>query len=410
MSGTHAEGFAPVRRAFEEGFRERGEIGASFAVYHRGRCVVDLWGGHADVARGVRGVPWQRDTRIVVFSVSKGLAAMALALLANRGKLDWSAPVADVWPGFAQSGKSRITLRALFNHRAGLPVLDEPLSMEDCTSEAARPRVLAALERQAPLWRPGSAQAYHAVTFGMYAREVFERIAGEPMGAFLKRELFDPLGADVSLGTDASVDSRIATLYTPGNGERIARMVFEGLRGGTTEARVFRSLLSRNPVTMRAFLNPRLGDRGAHAYNDVPARRAELAWASATASAQGLARAYLPFASDGSHEGRRYLQSASLLPLRERQTWTERDLVLNKPIGWSQGFLKDETHLFSPNEASFGHAGMGGALGWADPTAELSFGYVMNRMDWRVRSPRVLALCRALYACEPLRHREARAA
>jgi CubicO group peptidase (beta-lactamase class C family) len=132
-------------------------------------------------------------------------------------------------------------------------------------------------------------------------------------------------------------------------------------------------------------------------------RRAQLAWASATASAHGLARAYLPFAAGGAALGRRFVRAATLAPIHARQSWSERDRVLQKPIGWSQGFLKEESHLFAPNPESFGHAGMGGALGWCDPVADLTIGYAMNRLDWRVRSPRALALCRALYACEPVR-------
>ncbi len=131
-------------------------------------------------------------------------------------------------------------------------------------------------------------------------------------------------------------------------------------------------------------------------------RRAQLAWASATGTAHGVARAYLPFASGGAFEGRRFLKASTLEPVYRRQGWSARDAVLQKPLGWSQGFLKEETRLFSPNEASFGHAGLGGALGWCDPVAEVTIGYAMNRLDPHVRSPRALALCRALYSCEPL--------
>lgn len=399
-SGHCAIGYEPIARAFAENFAKRGEIGAAVTVYHRGECVVDLWGGHANVAQGT---PWQRDTRIVVFSVTKGLAAMAMALLADRGKLDWDAPVSTYWPGFAEGGKGAITLRTLFNHRAGLLALDTPLSLDDCVRPERRYSVLRAIERQQPLWEPEKNQGYHAVTFGMYAREVFERISGERMGAFLRRELFDPLGADLSLGTDASCDDRIAELYPPRDGVRIARMLFEAARGGSNESRVARASFTKPGYPLRAFLNPSLGKRGARAYNDIPVRRSELAWASATASAHGLARAYLPFASGGSFDGRNYLRPQTLEPIYRRQGWSENDLVLNKPIGWSQGFLKDETHLFSPTIESFGHAGMGGALGWCDPVKEISFAYLMNRMDWKVRSPRALALCHALYECEPVR-------
>jgi CubicO group peptidase (beta-lactamase class C family) len=129
-------------------------------------------------------------------------------------------------------------------------------------------------------------------------------------------------------------------------------------------------------------------------------RRAALAWASATASARGLARAYVPWSVGGAWEGRQWVKPETIAPLLPRQGWAAPDRVLGKPLGWSQGFLKEETTVFSPNPESFGHSGIGGTLGWCDPKAQLAIGYVMNRSDWRVRSPRALALCKALYRCE----------
>lgn len=399
--GTYADGFAKVAQVFASQLRSGEEIGAGFAVYQGGRCVVDLWGGLADVERDV---PWRRDTRVVLFSVTKGLAAMALALLADRGLLEWDAPAATYWPGFAKGGKAAITVRTLFNHRAGLAGLDAPLTMDDCLFEERKERLLAAMETQVPLWDPGSMQGYHAITFGMYAREMFERIAHESMGTFLARELFEPLGADVSLGTPASLDDRMATLYSPSIGERLRLALAGAIRGGTNETRVARAMISSRSLTRRAFTTPALGRRGMSVYGDPAVRRAELAWASATGSAHGISRAYLPFASAGVFEGRSYLKRATIEPVYARQGWSARDAVLKKALGWSQGFLKEETTLFSPNPESFGHAGMGGALGWCDPARELTIGYAMNRLDPHVRSPRALALCRALYACEPLSH------
>ena len=399
--GACAPGFEPVVERFAAQLRAGEEVGAGLAVYHRGRCVVDLWGGQADVARET---PWTRDTRIVVFSVTKGLAAMALALLADRGQLDWDAPVATYWPGFAASGKQSITVRTLANHRAGLVRLDERLTMDDCVLPERRDGLVRALERQRPAWEPGTAQGYHAITFGMYVRELFERIAGEDLGVFLRRELFEPLGADVSLGTPAEIDPRIATLYQPRTSTRLVHVLAAAVRGvDSNELRIVRAGLRRRSLPRAAFLNPRPGPEGIAEYNSPRVRRAVLAWASATASAAGLARAYVPFAAAGKAFGKTYLQASTLAPVYARQSWSERDLVLHKPVGWSQGFLKEETRLFSPNRESFGHAGMGGALGWCDPVAGLAFGYVMNRMDWRVRSPRAIALCHALYACEPVR-------
>lgn len=394
--GTYEAGFERVAHAFAAQLRDGREIGAGLTVYHRGRCVVDVWGGLADVGRSK---PWQRDTRAVVFSVTKGLAAMALAWLSDRGKLEWDAPVATYWPEFAAEGKHAITVRALFNHRAGLLALNQPLRLNDCVQPERRRQLARVLEQQRPLWAPGERQGYHPITYGMYASELFERIAGESIGTVLQREFFDLLDADVSLGTPPHIDERVARIYPPGTAARTALMLLASLDGDNTESRVLRAMFARDSLQRRAFLNPRAD---AASYCDPRAYRAELAWASATASAHGLARAYLPFALGGSFEGRTYVRESTLTPIYARQSWSTRDAILEKPVGWSQGFLKEEEHLFSPNPESFGHAGMGGALGFCDPVAGITIGYVMNRMDWRVRSPRALALCRAIYACEPV--------
>ncbi len=392
--GTYADGFGPVARTFAAHLREGREIGAAFSAFHRGRCVVDVWGGTADVEHGL---PWTHDTRAIVFSVTKGLTAMALAWLGERGVFEWDAPVAQYWPEFAEAGKQAVTVRTLFNHRAGLAALDARFTMDECI--ARPPRLLAALAAQRPIWAPGTDQAYHAVTFGMYAQAFVERLTGETIGRLLRRELFEPLRAEVSLGTEDGI-APMARLYAPSAFERLRNTLLSSLLGPTTELRVLRATLRKDSLQRRAFMNP----PGSPATYDVPAvHRAELAWASATASAYGLARAYVPFAMGGEAFGRRYLEAGTLAPLHARQSWSERDGVLSKPIGWSQGFLKDETTLFSPHPESFGHAGMGGALGWCDPVSGLSYGYVMNRLDWQVRSPRAIALARSLYDCDPVR-------
>jgi CubicO group peptidase (beta-lactamase class C family) len=396
--GTCREDFLPVARAFAQQLASGEEIGAALAIHHRGERVVDLWGGMADVESGKA---WTADTRVVVFSVTKGFAAMAFALLADRGQLDYDAPVATYWPGFARAGKDAMTVRTLLNHQGGLFALDRAMTMDDCVLASRKDALVDTLEAQRP---ETGGQGYHAITFGMYARELFERVAGESMGAFLAREIFGPLEADVSLGTGAEHDARIARLYAPGVGRRLAGFALAQISSRESpEARVFRDLFAKGSPSRRAMLNPSLGRIGVAAYDSVAVRRAELAWASATGTARGVARAYLPFAGRGTAMGRRFFDEKTIAPVYRRQGWSERDLVLQKPIGWSQGFLKEERHLFSPEPTSFGHAGLGGALGWCDPVADLTFGYVMNKLDWRVRSPRALRLCHALYECEPLR-------
>jgi len=394
-SGSYAEGYGPVARTFAQQLACGEELGAGLSIYRDGEPVVDLWGGLADRERER---PWERDTRIVLFSVTKGFAAMAMALLVDRGLLDPDATVASYWPGFGQAGKEAITVRELLGHRAGLAYLDEKLALDDCVDPARRPKVRGALERQRPAWAPGEKQGYHALTYGLYATELFERVAGESMAPFLRRELLEPLGSDAHLGAPPALDPLNATLYPVPTPVRLRHMVREALlHPDTTEGRATRALVARESISRRAFSNPAMGKAGIQAYASLPVRRSNLAWASATASADGIARAYLPFAGGGEHAGRRYLKAETLAPLERRQSWSERDLVLQKPVGWSMGFLKEERHLFCPHPQSFGHAGIGGTLGWADPVDRVAFGYCLNRSDWRIRSPRAIALCRALY-------------
>jgi CubicO group peptidase (beta-lactamase class C family) len=142
-----------------------------------------------------------------------------------------------------------------------------------------------------------------------------------------------------------------------------------------------------------------MGRRGVNVFNDANVHRLEIPWAGGIASARGLAKVYAALAAGGSLEGTRLCEPHTIEPLKQRQSWAERDRVLCKPLGFSQGFLKEECHVFAPDESAFGHSGMGGSLGLADVDSQIAFGYVMNRMDIRVRSPRCLALCHALYGC-----------
>jgi len=390
VTGHCAPAFERVARQFSRHFNTGQEVGAGLCVYHRGEMVVDLWGGYADPDTGT---PWREDTLSVVFSVTKGLTAIALNLAAERGMFAWDAPVARYWPEFGQRGKQSITVRQLFNHQAGLAVLSTPLTLAQYCDPQQRLSIRGMLEQQSPA--APVAQAYHALTFGIYADHFFDIACGEPVGAYLHREWLDPLQADVFMGTPASEDHRVAKLLPVKNGARLRHMLWAALRGGSTEANVARSVL-RGGIARQALTNP-AGDMAE--YNSEPARRHSLPWASATATARGLARAYLPWSVGGHWQGREWISPATIEQVKSRQSWSDRDLVLGKALGWSQGFVKEERGVFSPNPESFGHPGIGGPLGWCDPKAQLAIGYTLNRSDWRVRSPRALALCAAIYEC-----------
>ena len=394
MQGTVAPGFEPVRAAFIENFKSRGEWGASVCISHEGRIVVDLWGG---LANQIRKPPWEADTLATVFSCTKGMVALCMMMLADRGRLDYDAPVAEYWPAFAQGGKSRITVRTLLNHRSGLVGVDAPITLD--MLESRPEEVSSVLEGQKPHWEPGTDQGYHAVTYGLYAGELFRRLTEESLGAFFAREVAGPLGADVYIGLPREKEHRVATNYPVTTAERLFKIVPKLLFHPGNEGRVYRQIALGGDAA-KAFANPKeLGPLGIHHFNSRRVHQMVLPWASGIASARGLCRVYTALANGGAIDGVTLVRPEAIAPVHARQSWVTRDRVLRKPLGFSQGFLKEETRLFSPSTESFGHAGAGGSLGFCDPKARLAIGYVKNKMDHHVRSPAAIAICHAAYGC-----------
>jgi len=403
VEGFVRPGYEPVRDALWAALARGEERGGAVCVTRGGEVVVDLWAGLAD--REARR-PWAKDTIIVFFSATKGLAAMLLLDLAARGRFEYDAPLHRYWPEMLTRAKAGLTVRTLLNHRGGLAGLDTPLSMEDVTTPARYPKVVAAMEGQHPLWAPGTRQGYHATTYGLFVTELIRRVAPElEVSRHFRARFAEPLGAEVWLGAPPEVDARVATLYPPSPRTRVAGMGPAMLRREGAEGHVARTFLTPGSLTRRAFTNPIVEHADLRVYNTIPVRRAALLWASGVGNARGLARVYAPLANDSESFGVRLFDPRDIGPLYARQSWSRRDLVLGKPLGWSQGFLKEEPHVFCPNPESFGHAGLGGALGWADPVARASFGYVTNTLDWRVRSKRCTELCQALYASPAMRER-----
>lgn len=397
VQGTCAPGFEPLRDELRRNLAQRGGIGEGFCVMRDGEVLVDLWGGVADVASGR---PWEADTLGVVFSATKGLVAQVLLLLHDRGLLDHDAPVARYWPEFARRDKGAITVRTLLSHRAGLvslprdPGLDDLESPERCAELAAN---------TAPRWAPGTDQGYHGVTYGFFAAELVRRLAGRSAGSILRDEIARPLGADVHLGLPEALEGRVATLYPQTPQDVLRNILPRVFASPKVEGRVYRQVLFGGDSDSRAaFARPSaLGPRGIQNFNLPRVHRMELGWASAIASARGLARAYQPLACGGEGLGLRLFSPAAARLPHARDSFVARDRVLRREMGFTLGFVKEPPGVFGPEPAAFGHPGAGGALGWADPERRLSIGYVPNRMDFHIRSKRALALCRTLYQCLP---------
>ncbi len=387
IEGYIAPGFGPVADAMVANLKKRRELGASLCVYEQGEKVIDAWCGLADREANR---PWVEDTLCVMFSATKGLAAMVVLDLAQQGVVDYDAPVATYWPEFAQAGKEGITVRMLMNHQAGLHGLSEPLTLDDIASG----RAAAILERQSPLWEPGAEQGYHAVTYGLYVAELVARATGgTSVGQYFKTMWPD---VDAYIGVTAAAEPRLASLYPATTADKLLRIAPRFFGHFGTEGRVYRAAVRKRSATGRAFGVPTdLPPTQVARYGSVELLRMELPWGNGVGNGRALATVYGDMIGVSGRERR--FSSDVVAPIYDRQSWQARDNVLRKPLGWSQGFLKEETRLFCPSPASFGHAGAGGSLGWADPDNGIAFGYVMNRMDFRVRSPRVLALCHALY-------------
>ncbi|MFD8236035.1 serine hydrolase domain-containing protein [Streptomyces sp. NPDC059696] len=379
VNGTVAEGFEPVREAFVRNFETLGDRGAAVAVYRDGHQVVDLWAGTRDVDGTA---PWERGTAQVVRSATKGVAAAVLLLLHQRGQLDLNAPVGHYWPEFKARGKERVLVRHVLNHRAGLPVLDRPLTPREALDPLRGPEAVAA---QAPVWEPGTDHGYHALTYGWLVDELVRRVTGQSTGEWLASQVTGPLGLDLWLGLPESEAGRVG---------RVGRV--EGAEpAGGLRARPKRSVTEayEDPasLTRRAFaaISP-FPDQ-----NDPAYRAAALPATNAIATADGLARFYAALIGDTAGATRLFTPETVELARAEESAGPDRVLVVGTRFGL--GYMLHGTASPFLTPGSFGHPGRGGALGFADPETGIAFGYVTNGFRKTVTAdPRAQGLVRAV--------------
>jgi CubicO group peptidase (beta-lactamase class C family) len=367
--GWTAPGFEGVRDAFVRNFDEGNEVGAAFSAYHRGQKVVDLWGGIADEHTGR---PWEEDSIVLVYSTTKGLTAVCANKLAQEGKLDVDAPVAEYWPEFAQAGKQDVPVSYLLSHQVGLPDIDGAMSLEDAL---AWEPVVEALGRCAPLWEPGSQHGYHATTYGWLVGEVIRRISGRSVGAYFRDEVAAPLGLDAWIGLPEAEEPRVAMLVGWGgaDGSLIDSSSFdEETRAAIAQIMGPESLLGRA-------LSAPGGALSGNVWNQRAVRAAEIPAANGVADARSIARLYASCV--GEVDGIRVLTGTQLKQATTQLTSGPNVVLMGLDIQFGLGFMLRSSLMPLGGENSFGHFGAGGSMGWADPDAELAFGYVMNKMQ-----------------------------
>jgi CubicO group peptidase (beta-lactamase class C family) len=381
ISGFVKPGFEAVRDAFAENFERRDELGAACCIYHRGDRVVDLWGGVRNEATGEL---WEEDTMVIVFSATKGLSGLAMALAQSRGLFDYDERIPRYWPEFAQNGKDNITVRQLLAHQAGLFAFDE---LGDRRIVANLDRLAPVLARQKPAHEPGTRQVYHGLTLGYYESELLRRVdpKGRSIGQYFQEEIAAPLGLDFYIRLPDDIpNTRLATLR---------------------QAKIGVSAMFIMPLPLLlAAMNPRSAIRRALVGSLFPldeervyAREFEVPAGGGVGTARAIAHAYGVFATGGRELGLREATLRQLMAPPIAPLQGLRDGALKAQIPFSLGFAKPgPTNPFG-SPGSFGHPGSGGSFGFADPEVEIGYGYVLNGMGTYLTDPRERALRTALY-------------
>ena len=378
-------GFETVREVFTENFSKRHELGGACCVYHQGEKVVDLWGGVRDKSTDE---PWQEDTMVIVYSATKGLAAMTLALAHSRGWLDYDERVSKYWPEFGQNGKGAITVRQLLAHQAGLFAFNEAVDL-DIVKDLDQLAVV--LARQKPAWKPGARQAYHALTLGFYEGELVQRIDPKhrSLGQFFQDEIASPLGIDFYIGLPESIpNSRLAVLANPSPVEMLFGFPIRfSLSAFNPHSNIYRALM----------VNPGTGIL--HDNKHIYSRNLEVPSGGGIGTARAIARAYSEFATGDqvlqlNHETLEAL-AAPAIP-SERGFYDE---CMKGEVRFSLGFMKPNPSWSFGSNRSFGSPGSGGSLGFADPENDIGYAYVTNQMSTKLTGdPRDEAMRKAVYA------------
>jgi CubicO group peptidase (beta-lactamase class C family) len=351
--GSTAPGFEPVAAAFSAILAADADARGQFCAYSGGQRVVDLWGG-GDVAP---------DDLQGVYSSTKGISAVCLALLFQRGALDLDAPVSRYWPEFAGGGKGDVTVRLALSHQAGIPGVEPQLTVEEIMDHDA---VAARLAAQVPHWRPGKAHGYHGLTIGTIMDELVRRIAGTSIADFFRKEIGDARGIDCYIRTPADVDSRVRPVLPPNpTAEQRARLGGPPMRPDSISGMAFNLAVEQRIEQLP----------------NIPGFRASgQAAAAGVASARGLARLYAMCGQevDGFPP---LLTAATIAQVGQIQT-VGTDLVLRFPTRYAIVFQKADGRLRYGSHQAFGHDGAGGSIGIADPWHGIAWAWIPRRITF----------------------------
>jgi CubicO group peptidase (beta-lactamase class C family) len=366
IHGFVEAGYGGVMDAFITNFADRHDVGAACTSYVDGRRVVDVWGGIADTRTRQT---WRRDTSAVIFSCSKGLVAVCAYRLVQEGRLHLDKPIAAYWPAFAAAGKSAITVREAMSHRAGLAALDVSLSLAEVL---AWEPVIRALEVQPPRHHASDGHLYHTMTYGWIVGEVIRRITGLTPGRYFRNAFGEPLGLQTWIGLPDDARSSVAWMEPP--------LPDEDSDAARESARIARGdpTVERSASMSGAFAFP--AQDGFVTFNDPTIQSAEIPAANGISTAESLARLYAACVSEV--DGPPILSDTTIEDaIRVQAAGRQLSGMPDDGARWGTGF-----QLSSPpsqpmlGPTSFGHAGAGGQLGFADRDRRVGFAYLGNQM------------------------------
>jgi len=382
FDGFVADGWSEVADVLASNIDNRDDVGAGVSVFHRGKCVVDIAGGFFDRDATK---PYTLDTLQLVFSTTKGVVATAVAMCVERGLLSYEEPVSLFWPEFAAHGKEQVTVAQLLSHQAGLYTVDGPLTFEEVLDWNT---MVSRLANTAPLFPVGSTHGYHAITFGWLAGHLVRLVDGRNIGRFIAEEIATPLGGEIYVGLPAHLEPRVSPINT-------------GWPRTATSAPAAPVQLPNKYLVSALSVNGALNVKGGFNREDLHA--AEVPGANGIANARSLAAMYsATFTETETSNGPvRLLNDDTRSKMTVQQTKDgEVDLCLQTQRTFAMGFVTPSEKLAFDAPGSYGHAGAGGSVSFADPLRQMSFSYIMNRMkDSMFTDPRAVRLIEAASRC-----------
>lgn len=359
-----------IQNEFQRNFSERNELGASISIHQNGTEILNLSHGNTHLDPNTSSA-WTADTLIPVWSATKGPAAVACLLALHNANISLDQPVADLWPNFAKNGKQHLTFKNLLSHNAGLSTLDHQVPIHDYDA------VIHALENQSPILTPNAPQAYHARTFGFLLDHIVRLTTqAASLGEYFHHTFTDPMNIDFWIG------------LPPQHAHRVAQLQPAKIKAGTTPDAFAKAYSQSGSLTQRTFTSL-TGITSIRELNRYDIQKLGIASFGGVGSARGLSAFYAMLSNHGQWQGKTILPP-TILPILETTLSQQIDSVLQSPIAFSTGLMRDPIHpdsqqkiraLFGPSTRAYGHPGAGGSLAFADPEHNLSFAYVMNQME-----------------------------